>query len=144
MAKSLSDAFKDTGEAGPVGTPGFRLWRGFLVWQRSLSAALLPLGLTQPLFSILAVTGWLTRAGGAVSQQRIADVAGMDRMHISKTVRRLAEIGLVTRGASKRDRRAVAIRLTEEGRELLARALRVAADHHAAFFAETPGLAPRR
>ncbi|MCO6383211.1 MAG: MarR family transcriptional regulator [Vannielia sp.] len=143
MPPELTAAFSRAGYKSPADSSGLLLWRGFLAWQRSLSAALLPHGLTQPLFSILAVTGWLTREGGAVSQQRIADFSGMERMHISGLVRKLETMGLLARVPSQRDRRAMAVSLTQEGRETLASALGTTADHDAAFFAENPELDPR-
>ncbi|SIN79133.1 MarR family winged helix-turn-helix transcriptional regulator [Vannielia litorea] len=142
MPLTLTETLSRAGN--PTESDGFRLWHRFLGWQRSLSASLLALGLTQPLFSVLAVIGWLTREGGAVTQQRIANVSGMDRMHISGLVRKLEAMGLVTRTPSQRDRRAVAVSLTPEGRDTLARAIPAAADHDAAFFASAPERSARR
>lgn len=81
--------------AGPNDSPGFRLWRDFLDWQRQLNARLKPLGLTQPQFAILAVSGWLTREGEPITQHGIASFTGMDRMHISQIISRLEKDGLI-------------------------------------------------
>ena len=118
----------------PDSSPGFQFWKQFLVWQRALNARLAPHGITQPQFSILAVTGWLTREGRPVSQQQIADLAGMDRMHVSHLVRRLVDQGQLQRQRTASDHRTWMISLTEHGRACLAITLPIVETFDAAFF----------
>lgn len=121
--------------ASPEKSPGFRFWKTFLNWQRDLNALLAPFDLTQPQFSVLALTGWLTRNGDEITQQHIADFADMDRMHVSLLVRRLLNQGLIMRTRNQSDQRVWCIALTEHGRDLLARTLPIVEGFDAAFFA---------
>ncbi|MGD8860068.1 MAG: MarR family transcriptional regulator [Myxococcales bacterium] len=125
----------------PARSPGLQLWREFLSWQRSLNSLLAPLGLTQPQFSILVSLGWLVAyppqedgAAAEVTQQRVADFTGMDRMLVSQIVRRLESDGLVRRRSSQRDGRARRLTLTKKGERRLARALPIVEEHDLQFF----------
>ena len=120
---------------GPQASPGFRLWQQHQAWQRALNAALAPLGLTQPQFSVLAVIAWLRREGAEVTQADVCAFAQLERMAVSQLARRLEGLGLVERGASARDGRAVTLALTRRGRDELAAALPVVEAADEAFFA---------
>ena len=124
----------------PSRSPGLQLWRQFLRWQRSVNSLLAPLRITQSQFSILASASWLaTRSdGGEVSQQDIADFAGMERMMVSQLVRRLERDGWLSRRPSHHDGRALSLHVTPKGEACLARALPLVEAHDAEFFgAET-------
>lgn len=118
----------------PDTSPGFMFWKTFLNWQRELNTRLAPFNLTQPQFSVLALTGWLTRFGDEITQQQIADFAAMDRMHVSLLVRRLLEQGEIERKRNQSDQRVWCISLTDHGRDLLARTLPVVEAFDAEFF----------
>jgi len=122
--------------SSPDSSPGFQFWKQFLTWQRALNARLAPHWITQPQFSILAVTGWLTRDGRAVSQQKIADLAAMDRMHVSHLVRRLVDQGHLQRERTTSDQRTWMISLTDQGLACLALTLPIVETFDAAFFAK--------
>ncbi|UXL40449.1 MarR family transcriptional regulator [Pseudomonas fragi] len=120
--------------AGPSESPGFRLWRDFLDWQRQLNARLKPLGLTQPQFAILAVSGWLTREGEQITQHGIASFTGMDRMHISQIISRLEKDGLIGKQTNPQDQRANLVSLSEEGHHRLCTAMPVVEAFDREFF----------
>ena len=120
--------------SGPSSSPGFRLWREFLDWQRQLNALLNQLGLTQPQFAILAVCGWLTRNSEQITQQGIARFTGMDRMHISQIVSRLEKDGLVEKRIDPQDHRANLLSLSKEGLARLRIAMPVVEAFDTAFF----------
>lgn len=122
--------------AGPQKSPGFRLWRRFHEWQRSVNAALAPHRLTQLQFSVLAVAAWLARDRRTVTQQAVADLGGLDRMLVSQVMRALEAKGLVARAANAADRRSLSITLTEAGAHRLTLALPVVEAHDVAFLAE--------
>jgi DNA-binding MarR family transcriptional regulator len=121
--------------AGPQESPGFVLWKQFMVWQRNLNAKLKPLGLTQPQFAILAVCGWMTRDGSTTTQQDIASFLGVDKMHVSQIAARLGRDGLIERSLSDADQRSKSIRLTQLGLERLVVAIRVVEEYDRKFFA---------
>lgn len=101
-------------------SPGFLLWHLENLWQREQRRALDPFGVTTVQFLLLsglAVSG----AGETVSQIALAGRCRTDPMMTSQVVRNLAQMGLVERMRDKVDRRAFAVRLTEEGRALQSR-----------------------
>ncbi len=91
--------------SAPDQSPGFRLWRDFLHWQRSLNTVLRPLALTQPQFAILAVCGWISRNDGFTTQQQVGLLTNLDRMHISQIVSRLERDRLLKRNTGDSDNR---------------------------------------
>lgn len=140
MSAPLSDLPPDwpSRYATPGQSPGFRLWRDFMRWQRGLNTALRPLGLTQPQFAALAVCGWLTRGAEDAAQQSVIDLLGLDRMHVSQLVSRLERDGLIERQKSGGDQRAKRIRLTFKGNEKLAEAFPLVEQFDLEFFKTAP------
>lgn len=119
----------------PGDSPGFLLWRVTLRWQRSISAALRPLGLSHVQFVLLASTWWLTRvAGEAPSQRRIAEHAATDPMMTSQVLRTLEARDLVRRTAHPTDARALRLSVTVRGARLARRAIAVVEAADAEFF----------
>jgi DNA-binding MarR family transcriptional regulator len=115
---------------------GFVLWRVTLRWQRVMSRALRPLGLTHVQFVILASTWWLTRvAAEKPSQRRLAEHAATDPMMTSQVLRVLEGQGLVVRKADPDDSRALLLAVTDRGARLAQQAVRVVEAADAEFFA---------
>jgi len=115
---------------------GFVLWRVTLRWQRVMSRALRPLGLTHVQFVILASAWWLTRvAAEKPSQRRLAEHAATDPMMTSQVLRVLESQGLVVRKADPDDSRALLLAVTDRGARLAQRAVRVVEAADAEFFA---------
>ena len=120
----------------PGESPGFLLWRVTLRWQRTIMAALRPLGLTHVQFVLLASAWWLTRvAGEEPTQRRLAEHAATDPMMTSQVLRVLEARGLVTRAPDAEDARALRLAVTEAGARLALEALRVVEAADAEFFA---------
>lgn len=123
----------------PDASPGLQLWRVTLSWQRQITAALKPLGLTHVQFVLLASAWWLTRqAAETPSQRRIAEHAAVDPMMTSQVMRVLSTKGLVTREADPGDGRALRIAVTAAGAQLAARAVRTVEAVDRDFFAAAP------
>ena len=102
---------------GPEQSPGFVLWRATLAWQRNITAALEPFGLTHVQFVLLACAWWLGR--DAVPRQAdVAAQAGTDPVMTSEVLRRLEAKGLVRRTPDPDDGRARRIEVTPEGLRL--------------------------
>ena len=120
---------------GPHASPGFRLWQQHQAWQRMLNAALAPLNLTQPQFSMLAVIAWLSREDPNVTQADLCRFANLERMAVSQVARKLETLGLVQRAPSSRDGRAITLALTSAGRDVLVSALPIVEDADGKFFA---------
>ena len=108
----------------PAHTDGAAVHVAFLLGKagqralRLLEEALRPLELRPREFGVLAEIG----ASSATSQQRVADVLGVDRSDMVATMEGLEARRLVTRRRNPADRRAYVVSLTPAGTTLLARA----------------------
>lgn len=119
----------------PGASPGFLLWRVTLRWQRTIVAALRPLGLTHVQFVLLASVWWLTRvAGESPTQRRLAEHAAIDPMMTSQVLRVLERKHLIARSADPEDSRAWRVSVTTRGATLAGQAIAVVEAADAAFF----------
>jgi DNA-binding MarR family transcriptional regulator len=124
---------------GPGTSPGFLLWRVTLRWQRLMTEALRPLGLTHVQFVLLACAWWLSQDGGqAPNQLTIATQAGVNVKMASEVLRRLEEKGLLEQRTDARDRRAKVVTVTPEGGRLAEQAISVVEQADAGFFSAAP------
>jgi DNA-binding MarR family transcriptional regulator len=124
----------------PSESPGFLLWHATLRWQRDISRALGPLGLTHVQFVLLACTWWLNRQGQHPSQVALAAFAGTDVKMTSQVIRSLERKNLVERNVDRADMRARRLRVTRRGARLAPRAISAVERADAAFFADVrPG-----
>ena len=124
-------------------SPGFLLWQLTSRWQQRITAALQRYGLTQTQHAILASLRWLEEHEGEATQRsvrhptqsRLAEHAQIEKMTLSKAIRRLEEAGFVARLASTRDARATEVALTASGTAVTTEAIRAVEDADEAFFA---------
>ena len=99
----------------PEDSPGFLLWHVTLRWQRAVTAALAPLGLTHVQFVLLAAAWWLNSRGEDPNQLSVARQAGTDVKMTSEVLRKLEAKGLIVRTVDVADTRARRIHVTERG-----------------------------
>jgi DNA-binding MarR family transcriptional regulator len=104
-------------------SPGFLLWQVANIWQRKVKAGLSPFDLTHVQFVLLASLAWLGQNGEEVTQVQLAAHAKTDIMMTSQVLRTLEEKRLIQRTVHTSDTRAKAVRLTEAGLALAARAV---------------------
>lgn len=120
----------------PGQSPGLLLWRATLTWQRGITAALKPVGLTHVQFVLLTSTWWLTRvAKETPSQRRIAEHANTDPMMTSQVIRTLEGKRLLKRTPDPGDSRAMLVDVTAAGADLAVQAVKVVEEADEAFFA---------
>jgi DNA-binding MarR family transcriptional regulator len=131
----------DTRFAEAEDSPGLLLWQVTNRWQAAQRAALKPYGLTHVQFVLLAALTWLG-AEGPVTQKALADHAATDPMMTSQVLRALEGQGLVERHAHPHDRRARALAVTAEGRDLANRAVAAVEACDAEFFGVLAERAP--
>jgi DNA-binding MarR family transcriptional regulator len=103
----------------PPPSIGYLVWHLTLRWRAQLDRALAPLGLTSAQYSVLASLYGLSRGGAQPSQRELADFAGLEPMHVSKLIRALERAGLVERAGNPADTRAVQLRVTDRGVEVV-------------------------
>jgi DNA-binding MarR family transcriptional regulator len=118
----------------PGESQGFLLWHATLRWQRGISQALAPLGLTHVQFVLLACTWWLNERGQRPSQIALAAFAGTDVKMTSQVVRNLERKGLLEREVDASDTRARRLRPTRRGARLARRAIDIVQRVDADFF----------
>ena len=119
-------------------SPGYLLWHATLRWQRTITEALQPLGLTHVQFVLLASTWWLCENGGPPRQRDLAQHAGTDPMMTSQVARTLESKGLLVREADPDDGRAWRLRPTKAGTGLAMRAITAVEAADSAYFDQVP------
>jgi DNA-binding MarR family transcriptional regulator len=124
----------------PEDSPGFLLWRVVLRWQREVTAALAPFGLTHVQFVLLASVWWLNGEGENPNQQAVAAHAGTDIKMTSEVLRRLEAKGLVTRSIDGADARVRRSQVTARGGRLARRAVTAVENVDTVFFEPAPSV----
>lgn len=127
----------------PEQSAGFLLWHVTLRWQRDVTAALQPLGLTHVQFVLLATAWWLNTHGEQPSQVWLATAAGTDVKMASQVIRTLEHKGLVTRETSAADTRARRLVVTDAGAALAPQAIEAVENVDRALLARLPSKARR-
>lgn len=100
----------------PENSPGFLLWQTTVTWQRLIKKALDPYAISHAQFVILAITLWLEETGQESTQIVIARLSKLDKMTVSKSLKKLSKDGLVKRAEHEKDTRAKSVGLTKKGR----------------------------
>ena len=99
-------------------SPGFLLWKITALWQQTLAGVLDDFGITQTQYAILASLRWFEERHQPATQTHLAEHAKLEKMTLSKAIRRLEEDGLVKRAQSSSDGRATQVRFTAKGRKI--------------------------
>jgi DNA-binding MarR family transcriptional regulator len=106
----------------PPPSIGFLVWHLSLKWRAGLDRELASLGLTAAQYGVLASLYGLTLGGAQPSQRELADFSGLDAMYVSKLIRVLERAGLVERTRNTADTRAVLLKVTAHGAQVLGEA----------------------
>lgn len=106
-------------------TPGFLVWRLSMKWRVAVDRAVAPLGLTHAQYALVTSLYGMDRAGRRPSQRQLADHTGLEALYVSKLARALEAAGLLERTRDPHDPRAVQLALTEQGRDVTRRAIKV-------------------
>jgi DNA-binding MarR family transcriptional regulator len=120
----------------PCDSPGFLLWNAALAWQRSVTAALRPFGLTPVQFVILACVISLEDEGIQPNQLMICARARTGVTMTSQVLTKLVGADLVSRVPNPDDARANVVRVTRRGQDLVDAAAEVVATVDREFFGE--------
>lgn len=109
-------------------SPGFLLWKLIALWQGKLASVFAEFSITQTQYAILASLLWFEQQHKPPTQARLVEHAKIDKMTLSKAIRKLEESGLVRREPSDTDTRAIQVRFTPNGRKLIYQAI-IAVEH---------------
>src|SRR5437762_11308565 len=118
----------------PEDSPGFLLWQTTITWQRLIKKALDPYNISHAQFVILAITLWFESKNEEVSQSLIIRQSKLDKMTVSKALKKLVMKGYVKRLEHKHDTRVKAVFLTKKGRELISKLIPVVEKIDADYF----------
>ncbi|MCX4985217.1 MarR family winged helix-turn-helix transcriptional regulator [Streptomyces sp. NBC_00572] len=106
-------------------TAGFLVWRLSMKWRVAVDRAVAPMGLTHAQYVVMASLYGMSRSGLRPSQRALADRTGLEPLYVSKLARALEASGLVARTRDPDDPRAMQLSLTEQGRDVTRRAIKV-------------------
>lgn len=99
---------------------GFLLWQTTITWQRQIKKTLEPYDLAHAQFVILAILLWLQETKQVSTQVMIARLSKLDKMTVSKSLRKLISLGYISRFEHVLDTRAKTVELTKKGYLLIA------------------------
>ena len=102
---------------------GFLLWKITALWQAKLGKVLGEFDITQTQYAILASLKWFEEHEEPITQSHLVEHTKIEKMTVSKAIRKLENKGFVSREKSIRDNRATNVCFTEEGRELILKAI---------------------
>ena len=109
-------------------SPGFLLWKLTSLWQEKLAVVFSRFGITQTQYAIMASLLWFEKNQEPPTQVRLVEHTKIDKMTLSKAIRKLESAGLVCRVPSTTDTRAIQVTFTEQGRQLIHQAI-IAVEH---------------
>ncbi|PHQ82097.1 MAG: MarR family transcriptional regulator [Coxiella sp. (in: Bacteria)] len=102
----------------PEDSPGFLLWQTTVLWQRAIKKALDVYHIAHAQFVVLANTLWFEEHQQTPTQIMIVRMSKLDKMTVSKALKKLVNDGLVGRVENSLDTRAKSISLTPQGKQL--------------------------
>lgn len=119
----------------PEDSPGFLLWQTTITWQRIIKNVLDPFDISHAQFVIMALLLWHEENNQEVTQVEIARLSKLDKMTVSKSLKKLVAQEYIKRGESKKDTRAKWSCFTAAGKELIVQLIPLVERADAEFFA---------
>jgi MarR family transcriptional regulator, transcriptional regulator for hemolysin len=113
---SDSSAFK---HKKPDDSAGFLLWKITALWQQKLSIVFDKFNINQTQFAILASLKWFEEHEESMTQTHIVEHAKIEKMTVSKSVRKLEKKSFIIREKSTLDTRVLNIRFTPLGKSII-------------------------
>ena len=102
---------------------GFLLWKITALWQARLGKVLSEFGITQTQYAILASLRWFEEKSEPTTQSHLVEHTKIDKMTVSKAIRRLESEGFVLREKSATDSRATNVRFSAKGKKIIQKAI---------------------
>lgn len=122
----------------PEDSPGFLLWQTTIYWQRLIKKALEPHNISHAQFVIIAILLWWRGQNKSVNQIDIVRMSKLDKMTVSKSLKRLVDMNLVTRHENQKDTRSKSVQLTKSGIDLAYQLIPIIEGMDTAFFGRLP------
>ena len=105
----------------PEHSPGFLLWQTMVTWQRKIKKALDPYDISHAQFVILANVLWFEGVKQTPTQILIVRSTKLDKMTVSKSLKKLVAQGFIKRTEHKNDTRAKSVHLTTQGKVMISK-----------------------
>jgi MarR family transcriptional regulator, organic hydroperoxide resistance regulator len=118
----------------PEDSPGFLLWQTTITWQRLIKKKLDAFGISHAQFVIMAVLLWFEEHQQDPTQITISRLTKLDKMSVSKSLKKLAAQGYISRNESQKDTRAKCVHLTAQGKKLVTRLVPIVEGIDESFF----------
>jgi len=122
----------------PEDSPGFLLWQTTISWQRMIKKALEPHDISHAQFVIMAILLCWHGQQKEVTQIDIVTMSKLDKMTVSKSLKKLVGMDLVVRHENQEDTRAKSVQLTKSGLALAAKLVPIVEGVDEDFFAKLP------
>ena len=122
----------------PEDSPGFLLWQTALSWQRLIKKALEPHDISHAQFVMMAILLWWHGQQKDVTQIDIVGMSKLDKMTVSKSLKKLVGMDLVVRHENQEDNRAKSVQLTKLGVALARKLVPIVEGVDANFFGQLP------
>lgn len=118
----------------PEDSPGFLLWQTTMIWQRQVKRALEPYDISHAQFVIMATLLWFEAHQYDTTQILIVNWSKLDKMTVSKSLRKLVALGYVIRMEHETDTRAKSVSLTKKGKEMVRTLVPIVESIDSSFF----------
>ena len=113
---------------------GFLLWQVTTLWQREIKTALEKIQLSHSGFVLLASLLWFKEQDVVVTQTTLIEHTKLDKMTVSKSLKKLEKDTFVLRAENEADTRAKTIVLTNEGMALAMKSVKIVEEVDKRFF----------
>lgn len=122
----------------PEDSPGFLLWQTTITWQRLIKKALEPYDISHAQFVIMAILLWFGKHNYDTTQILIVNWSKLDKMTVSKSLKKLVVLELVHRTEHTTDTRAKSVTLTDKGKDIVYKLVPIVEKIDADFFGKLP------
>lgn len=126
------------GFEAPEESPGFLLWQTTITWQRLIKKALDAYDISHAQFVIMAILLWFEEHHQDPTQIALARLSRLDKMTVSKSLKKLVVQGYIRREESQKDTRAKWVYLTPKGKDLVTKLVPIVERIDAEFFGKAP------
>ena len=120
----------------PKNSSGFMLWQVFVVWQGQVKSLLLKHDISHAQFIILANLLWFNEHNRTITQAQLVKSTKLDKMTISKSLKKLTIMDLLYRSDSKNDTRVKDVFLTKSGTKLIKKLIPLVEEVDNQFFSK--------
>lgn len=118
----------------PEHSTGFLLWQTMVIWQRLIKKALDPYDISHAQFVILANVLWFEGMKQTPTQILIVRSTKLDKMTVSKSLKKLVAQGFIKRTEHKDDTRAKSVYLTAKGKNIISKIIPIVEKIDEEFF----------